>query len=121
MREIFGQRLIWRCLGGTMFLSRVSLYWFTSLTLLWPGLPASGAELFFNQAFTESVHVTSRTEIRDQGIIKQRFDYSCGAAAVATVLHHFYRLEVDEATIIDKTGLKDEFSFADLARVMGSV
>ena len=50
--------------------------------------------------------------------MKQRFDYSCGAVAVATVLHHFYRLEVDEATIIDKIGLKDEFSFADLARVM---
>ena len=72
----------------------------------------------FNQAFTETVPVTSWTEIRDQGIIKQRFDYSCGSAAVATVLHHFYRLEVDEATIIDKIGLKDEFSFADLARVM---
>ncbi len=37
---------------------------------------------------------------------------------MATVLHHFYRLEVDEVTIIDKIGLKDEFSFADLARVM---
>ena len=34
------------------------------------------------------------------------------------VLHHFYRLEVDEATIIDKIGLKNECSFADLARVM---
>lgn len=62
--------------------------------------------------------MTSWTEIRDQGIIKQRFDYSCGAAAVATVLHHFYQLNVDEAIIIDKIGLKDEFSFADLARVM---
>lgn len=95
--------------------------WFygVALTTLWlSGLPASGAEIFFNQAFTENVPVTSWTEIRDQGIIKQRFDYSCGAAAVATVLHHFYRFEVDEASIIDKIGLKDEFSFADLTRVM---
>ena len=101
-----------------MLFPRMWLYWVAPFVLIWPGLPASGAELFFNQAFTESVPVTSWTAIRDQGIIKQRFDYSCGAAAVPTVLHHFYRLEVDEATIIDKIGLKDEFSFADLARVM---
>ena len=101
-----------------MLFPRTCLYWLTPLVLLWLAFPASAAEVFFNQAFMESVPVTSWTEIRDQGIIKQRFDYSCGSAAVATVLHHFYRLEVDEATIIDKIGLKDEFSFADLARVM---
>lgn len=101
-----------------MLFPKTWLYWIVPIVLLWPGLPASGAEIFFNQAFTESVAVTSWTEIRDQGIIKQRFDYSCGSAAVATVLHHFYQFEVDEATIIDKIGLKDEFSFADLARVM---
>ena len=101
-----------------MLFPRTCLYWLIPLALLCLGLPASAAELFFNQAFTESVPVTSWTEIRDQGIIKQRFDYSCGSAAVATLLHYFYQLDVDEATIIDKIGLKDEFSFADLARVM---
>lgn len=101
-----------------MLLPRTWLYWVAPIALLWLWLPASVAEIPFNQAFTETVPVTSWTEIRDEGIIKQRFDYSCGAAAVATVLHHFYQLEVDEATVIDKIGLKDEFSFVDLARVM---
>ncbi len=72
-----------------MLFPRTWLYWVAPFALIWPGLPASAAELFFNQAFTESVPVNSWTEIRDQGIIKQRFDYSCGSAAVATVLHRF--------------------------------
>ena len=97
--------------------TRMVLFLLIGFLLSWC-LKASAAEIFFNQAFTESVPVDSWTEIRDQGIIKQRFDYSCGSATVATVLRHFYRLEVDEVTIIDKIGLKDEFSFADLARVM---
>lgn len=101
-----------------MHFPKIWFYWFALIALWRPGFPASAAELFFNQAFIETVPVTSWTEIRDQGIIKQRFDYSCGAAALATVLRHFYGLEVDEATIIDKIGLKDEFSFADLDRVI---
>ena len=59
---------------------RTWFYWVIPFAFLWLWLPASAAEIPFNQAFTETVPVTSWTEIRDQGIIKQRFDYSCGAS-----------------------------------------
>ncbi|NOV22854.1 peptidase C39 [Cupriavidus necator] len=38
--------------------------------------------------------------MRDDGVVKQQFDYSCGAAALATLLQHYYGDAVDEAAIL---------------------
>ena len=51
-----------------MLLPRTWLYWVAFIALLWLWLPASAAEIPFNQTFTETVPVTSWTEIRDEGI-----------------------------------------------------
>jgi predicted double-glycine peptidase len=44
--------------------------------------------------------VTSMRALRTRGIIIQRTDYSCGAAALATVLHQQFGLKVDEDMVI---------------------
>jgi hypothetical protein len=46
-----------------------------------------------------SVEVTSFQERRFATIVKQQEDYSCGSAALATLLRHHYQKPVDEATI----------------------
>jgi predicted double-glycine peptidase len=38
--------------------------------------------------------------IRDEGIVKQRYDYSCGAAAMATLLRGQYGIEVTELDVL---------------------
>src|SRR6187402_2254785 len=70
----------------------------------------------------------SMKDLRDQNVVKQRFDFSCGAAALATLLHYGFGNSVTEAQIM--VGLFDlpteaekadrrrtGFSLLDLQRV----
>ena len=45
-------------------------------------------------------HVESMQEGRYRNIVRQHTDYSCGAAALATILRYAYHLNVDENTVI---------------------
>jgi uncharacterized protein len=45
-------------------------------------------------------HVASYAELRFKGIVRQSMDLSCGAAALATLMHGYFGLDVDEKTII---------------------
>ncbi|WP_149195677.1 C39 family peptidase [Luteimonas suaedae] len=49
--------------------------------------------------FTKSVE--SMREARFRHLVRQHTDYSCGAAALATILRYGYRIDADEATVID--------------------
>lgn len=46
-------------------------------------------------------HVESMQEGRYRNIVRQHTDYSCGAAALATILRYAYHLNVDETTVIE--------------------
>ena len=49
---------------------------------------------------------TSMKDLRDQNLVKQRFDYSCGAAALATLLRYGFGENVTERQIlVDLFGL----------------
>jgi len=78
---------------------------------------SSGAEISSFERFVDSMPVQSWAERRDIGMAKQRFDYSCGAASLVSVLTHYYGITTDELEIIDRIGLKEAFSMEDLARV----
>jgi len=45
-------------------------------------------------------HVESMHEGRFRNMVRQHTDYSCGAAALATILRYAYHLDVDETTVI---------------------
>lgn len=44
--------------------------------------------------------VESMLERRYRNVVRQQFDFSCGAAALATLLKHAYGLNLDEATVL---------------------
>lgn len=75
------------------------------------------------------VRVESMREARFRHIVRQHTDYSCGAAALATVLKYAYRLDVDEATVIEgMMGLANPevvqargFSLLDIKRYVESL
>ena len=46
-----------------------------------------------------SIQVTTWRDIPFRGVIRQKYDYSCGSAALATLLRYHYNLDVDEARI----------------------
>ncbi len=48
---------------------------------------------------TFSMHAKSLKEIKWDGVIRQQYDYSCGSAAVATLLTYHYDLPVSETMV----------------------
>jgi len=65
------------------------------------------------------VSVTSWKTLRDARIVKQDFDYSCGAASLATLLTEYYGFPVSEQTLLQAMD-KGEMSasFEDMARAL---
>lgn len=71
-----------------------------------------------------NVPVRSLVELRFKNVVKQAFDLSCGAAALATILNYYYDDPVPEQRIVDHAIalgdrdkiLRDGFSLLDLKR-----
>lgn len=58
------------------------------------------------------------TALRDDRVVRQARDYSCGAASVATILTEFYGLAVTEEDVLARIERNGRYSFADLAAVV---
>jgi uncharacterized protein len=73
--------------------------------------------------------VESMQERRYRNLVRQHTDYSCGAAALATILRYAYNLEADEGTVIEgMMGVSDPelvhqrgFSLLDIKRYVESL
>lgn len=82
------------------------------------------------QGFTGSfvVPVKSLKEARWDTVIRQQYDFSCGSAAVATLLSHHYGIKVEEADVFqtmfqagDQAKIRTEgFSMLDMKRFLDS-
>jgi predicted double-glycine peptidase len=59
-------------------------------------LAAASVALSGSQGGSYSLHMTSLKEIRYRNTIRQRYDFSCGSAAVATLLTYQYGYPVNE-------------------------
>ncbi len=76
-----------------------------------------------------SGEVESMHEARYRYLVRQQTDYSCGAAALATILKYAYHLDVDEHTVIEgMMGVSDPqivqergFSLLDIKRYVESL
>lgn len=79
--------------------------------------PSFGIEVYTFDRFVDSMQVQSWAERRDKGVVKQKFDYSCGAASLISVITLYYGVGVSEVDVVDRIGVKDAFSMADLATV----
>ena len=78
----------------------------------------AGAIIIKTEGGSGRLHIKTWRDFRDDRIVKQQLDYSCGSAALATLLKEYYGHDnVTEATIIEQIGIDGEASFADLARV----
>lgn len=82
---------------------RVLLWW---VVLSGLGAPAAHAgEVAFSGVLPNGAlhvgRVESMQEARFRHLVRQQTDYSCGAAALATILRYAYRLEADENTVIE--------------------
>ena len=46
-------------------------------------------------------NLTSWIEIKNKNLIRQKYDYSCGSASLATILKHYYGQDITEKEILD--------------------
>ena len=63
------------------------------------GCPDSQAVVDAGAVRTE-FHIRSLRELRDAGVVKQRYDYSCGSASLATLLTYGLNDPVDEDALL---------------------
>ena len=57
--------------------------------------------------------IRSWTALRENRVVMQRFDYSCGAAALATLLRYYFDENIDERSVL--TALRAALSAEDFA------
>jgi hypothetical protein len=101
-----------------------------SIHLLLTPLPVSGGDVYLNLGGVRgNKPVRSLQEIRWAHTVRQRWDNSCGSAALSTILTHHYQDKTSEAVIIMsilrrtdpvKIRAKGGFSLLDLKRFVES-
>lgn len=73
----------------------------------------------------EQPAVKSWKAMRDAGIVKQDYDFSCGAASIATLLNRQYGLTYSEKEILELLSKEAQetwkASFADMQKIMPSL
>lgn len=71
-------------------------------------------------SYIANASFTTWKDQRDQGIVKQRFDYTCGAASIATILTYFYKSPVEEPDVLAQLDDEEQYSLDDLSRVVAT-
>ena len=80
---------------------------------------------------TKNAQVTSWKSLNEQHIIMQKYDYSCGAASLATLMKYYFNEDISEQTLLDyiktvfnkqeyKRIEKDGLSFLELEKISRS-
>ncbi|KAF1013658.1 MAG: hypothetical protein GAK29_04702 [Acinetobacter bereziniae] len=74
--------------------------------------------IYLNQYHSE-IKITSWKELRDKNIVKQNLDYSCGSAAIATILNSYYQKNITEEQVLRVIDKGDFMaSFDDMQRAL---
>ena len=90
--------------------------------------PLSAANVEVGAGTRIDVPLRSMKDLRDQNVVKQRFDYSCGAASLATILRYGLGDPVTEREVLEQLfellsdeqedlSRKEGFNLLDLQRV----
>lgn len=108
-------------------------FFFIAWLLLGLCATASAADVRFDGVLPNGAPYVGRIESMQEGryrhMVRQQTDYSCGAAALATILRYAYHLKVDEATVIQgMMGVADQalvkqrgFSLLDIKHYVESL
>lgn len=103
------------------------------LTMLAYAKPATAGDVGFSGVLPNGAVYTQKVESMQErkfrNLVRQQTDYSCGAAALATILRYAYHLEADEATVIQgMMGVSDQalvrqrgFSLLDIKHYVESL
>lgn len=88
------------------------------LLLLMCAITLNAQGILSTHSTTGTIPMKSWKEMRDEHVVKQELDYSCGPASVATILTHYYKRPTTEEELIRKMNQWRAASFADIARIL---
>lgn len=97
---------------------------YNNKNLNWLALLLTSYSSYASQAFISAptvkgaIPIKTWKELRDNKIVKQDLDYSCGAASVSTILSEFYSLQVTEEEVLVKMEKDLAASFDDMRQVV---
>ncbi len=96
-----------------------SAYLICAAAAAFPAQNVSDKALLSMYSTAGSIHIKSWKTLRDERIVKQKLDYSCGAASLATLLNGFYGQVVTEEALLKAMDKGDgRASFDDMARAL---
>jgi len=75
-----------------------------------PLISNEGHSIAFNKT-----RVTSLKALKEQNLVMQRYDYSCGAASLATLMTFYFNDNISEIQLLDY--IKESFNKQEFARV----
>ncbi len=91
-----------------------------------PQPAAAGSLSYFAEEGSYRVHLTTLQELKYRSVIRQKYDFSCGSAALATLLTYHYGIPVQETNVFadmwehgDKKKIEhDGFSMLDMQQYL---
>jgi predicted double-glycine peptidase len=94
-----------------------------------PSAHAGWVELNSSVGTNATIPVKSIKELKYRAVVRQQFDFSCGSAAVATLLSHHYRNPVSEQDVFlamydkgNKASIhRDGFSLLDMKQYLDAI
>lgn len=94
-----------------------------AILMLVSSFACSSEQLYINDmGFQKSIPIKSWKTLRDDRIVKQDLDYSCGAASIATILNEYYGLTITEEEILKRMNKEDlRASFDDMANALAQL
>jgi predicted double-glycine peptidase len=57
----------------------------------------------YQKEFSIKKPIKSWIEFKNENLVRQEYDYSCGSAALATILKYYYNLQISEKDVLDST------------------
>ncbi len=100
---------------------------FLSCAVLWLSVWCVSAPVYADESIlidnyssSGSLSIKSWKTLRDGKVVKQRFDYSCGAASLATILNEFYGQSLSELELVNAIDNGNRrASFSDMKNTLG--
>lgn len=72
-----------------------------------------------NDTVNKANTLISWKDLRDKWVVKQNYDYSCGASSLATIFTYYYNKPLTEKDILEKMGMSASLSsFYSLGKVV---
>lgn len=90
------------------------------LVLAMLNISAVASPIFLSNS-SGNIQITDWNSQKNKNVVKQNFDFSCGASSLSTIFNHFYQSPISEQKILQDMNKTDGMAtFLDMAKIINS-